>query len=82
MSAPVEAKVLASTATTFGVGIGIAVLNDVVADSSLLGPLPSWLQAVVLALAPSAAAFLAGYQARHTPRSDPAAQAAADTRPL
>jgi uncharacterized membrane protein (Fun14 family) len=82
MSAPIEAKVLASTAVTFLVGIAIAVLNDVSADSSLLGPLPSWLQAVVLALAPSAAAFLAGYRARHTPRTDPAAQAAADIRPM
>lgn len=65
---PVEAKVKAATVATFLAGLAIAVLNAVVADNSLLGPLPSWAQAPVLALVPSALAFLAGYQARHTLR--------------
>ncbi|MFF2960484.1 holin [Streptomyces sp. NPDC057963] len=68
MAAPIEAKVKASTAATFGVGVAIAVLNDVAADSSLLGPLPSWLQAPLLALVPAGLTWLAGYQARHSPR--------------
>ncbi|MFE2936654.1 holin [Streptomyces sp. NPDC059278] len=68
MAAPVEAKVKAASAATFLVGIAIAVLNAITADSSLLGPLPSWVQAPLLALVPAALAWLAGYQARHTPR--------------
>lgn len=66
--AQIETKVTAATAMTFVVGVAVAVLNAIAADSSLLGPLPSWLQAPVLALVPSALAFLAGYQAKHTPR--------------
>lgn len=80
MAAPIESKVVASTAMTFVVGLAVALLNAIAADSSLLGPLPSWLQAPLLALVPSALAFLAGYQARHTPRTDAAARAAADLR--
>lgn len=68
MAAAVEAKVRASTTITFLVGLALAVLNGVQEDASLLGPLPGWLQAVLLALVPPALAFLAGYQARHTPR--------------
>ena len=66
--AAVEAKVKASTTITFLVGLALAVLNGVQEDASLLGPLPEWLQAVLLALVPPALAFLAGYKARHTPR--------------
>lgn len=69
MNAPTEAKVKAASTATFLAGLVIAVLNAVVADSSLLGPLPVWLQAPVLALVPAALTWLAGYQARHTPRS-------------
>ncbi|MCX4786455.1 holin [Streptomyces sp. NBC_01221] len=68
MAAPIEAKVKAASAATFLAGIAIAVLNAVAADSSLLGPLPSWLQAPLLALVPTALTWLAGYQARHTVR--------------
>lgn len=68
MAAPVENKVKASTAVTFVVGLAAALLNAVAADSSLLGPLPAWLQAPLVALVPAGLAFLAGYQARHTPR--------------
>lgn len=67
-AAPIEAKVAASTAVTFAVGLAVAVPNDVEADASLLGPLPGWLQAPLLALVPSGLTFLAGYQAKHTPR--------------
>ncbi|MFE7128970.1 holin [Streptomyces sp. NPDC057617] len=69
MSAPVETKVKAASAASFLVGIAIAVLNAVSADSSLLGPLPAWVQAVTLPLVPTALVWLAGYQARHSPRT-------------
>jgi hypothetical protein len=68
-TAPIEAKVKAASTATFLAGLVIAVLNAVVADNSLLGPLPVWLQAPILALVPTALTWLAGYQARHTPRS-------------
>ena len=68
-AAPTEAKVKAASTASFLAGLAIAVLNAVVADSSLLGPLPVWLQAPVLALVPAGLTWLAGYQARHTPRS-------------
>lgn len=67
-NAPVEAKVKAATTGAFLAGLVIAVLNAVVADNSLLGPLPVWLQAPALALVPAGLAWLSGYQARHTPR--------------
>ncbi|GAA4999449.1 holin [Streptomyces siamensis] len=68
MAAPVEAKVKAATSATFVVSLLLAVLNSVVADDSLLQPLPSWLQPVVIAVAPAAVTFLSGWQASHTPR--------------
>ncbi|MFF5891173.1 holin [Streptomyces globisporus] len=68
-NAPVEAKVKAASTGAFLAGLAVAMLNAVVADSSLLGPLPAWLQAPLLALVPTALTWLAGYQARHTPRS-------------
>jgi len=76
----VEAKVKAATSASFAAGLAVALLNAVVADNSLLGPLPAWVQAPLLALIPTALTFLAGYQARHTPRTDPAAVQAADIR--
>ncbi|MFJ4916045.1 holin [Streptomyces sp. NPDC088726] len=76
MAAPIESKVTAATVMTFVVGLAAAVLNAVQADSSLLGPLPAWLQAPLLSLVPAGLAFLAGYRARHTPRdvADPLAK--------
>ncbi|MFB6696388.1 MULTISPECIES: holin [Streptomyces] len=68
-NAPVEAKVKAASTGAFLAGLAVAMLNAVVADNSLLGPLPAWLQAPLLALVPTALAWLGGYQARHTPRS-------------
>ncbi|GGX40763.1 holin [Streptomyces noursei] len=68
-NAPIEAKVRSATAASFVVSLLIAVLNAVAGDSRLLAPLPSWLQAVVIALIPAALTFLAGWQAPHTARS-------------
>lgn len=69
-NAPVENKVKSATAATFLVSLLIAVLNSVVAEDSLLGPLPSWLQPVVIAVAPAAITFLSGWSAAHSPRVD------------
>ncbi|MFE4921281.1 holin [Streptomyces sp. NPDC056661] len=66
--AKIETKVTAASAMTFAVGAAVAVLNAVAADSTLLGPLPAWAQAIVLPLVPTALTFLAGYQAKHSPR--------------
>lgn len=66
----VEAKVAAATAASTGVGIAIAVLNDVEADQSMLGSTPAWLQALILVVAPPLAAGLAGWKAKHTPRPE------------
>lgn len=64
----VEAKVIASTAASSAAGIGVAVLNDVESDHSLMGGTPAWLQALILVVVPPVVTFLAGYQAKHTPR--------------
>ncbi|MFB7190160.1 holin [Streptomyces sp. NPDC056230] len=69
MAAPVEEKAKAASAASFVAGLAIAVLNAVAADSSLLGPLPGWLQAPLLELVPAGPTWLAGYQPRHTSRS-------------
>jgi hypothetical protein len=66
--APTEAKVKAATSATFVVSLIVAVLNTVAADDSLLGPLPPWLQPILIAIVPAAITFLAGWQAKHTPR--------------
>jgi hypothetical protein len=67
-NAPVETKVKAATSATFVVSLLIAVLNAVVADDSLLQPLPAWVQALLISVAPAAVTFLSGWQASHTPR--------------
>jgi VIT1/CCC1 family predicted Fe2+/Mn2+ transporter len=67
-NAPVEKKVKAATTATFLVSLVIAVLNSIAADSTLLDPLPAWLQAIVIALVPTGLTFLSGWQAKHTPR--------------
>jgi hypothetical protein len=66
----VEAKVIASTATTAAASIGVAVLNDVETDHALLGTTPAWLQALLIVVIPPVATFLAGWNAKHTPRPD------------
>lgn len=57
----VEVKVIASTAGAWLAGVAIALLNGVVADSSLLGGLPPWLQFIILMAATPTIAFLTGY---------------------
>lgn len=69
MAAPVESKVKAATTGASLVSLLIAVLNIMVADNSLLAPLPWWAQALILAVVPAGVTFLSGWQARHTPRT-------------
>lgn len=60
----IESKVKASTVATVLASVAVAVLNGVAADSTLLGPLPAPVQAVILLLIPPLATFLAGYTTR------------------
>lgn len=75
----IETKVIASTLIATLIGIGIAALNGLEAHHELLGSLgPTW-QAIILAIVPGVLTFLAGYQAKHTPR--PATPPAASVPP-
>ncbi len=65
----IETKVAHSTAASAVVGVAVAVLNDVEANHALLGSIPAPAQTVILAAVPPLATFLAGWLARHTPRT-------------
>lgn len=68
---PIETKVKAATVFVYLVSTAaLSVLSAVQGDSSLVSGLPDALEPFVLALLPSAAAFVAGWQAKHTPRTD------------
>jgi len=62
--------VLAPTYATMAVSIGIAVLNDVHAGSALLEPLPSWAQALCIAVAPPILTYLSSWQTSHMPNEE------------
>ena len=47
-----------------------AVLNSVQADSSLLGGMPTWLQSLLIVVAPTGGAYLVGWSTKHTPRNN------------
>jgi len=64
----IEAKVWAATTAAFIASVTVSLLNAVQDNHALLGSLPGALQAVILVVAPTAATFLAGYAAKHTPR--------------
>lgn len=66
----VEKKVTWATLAALVAGIGAAILNGVVADNSMMGSLPAWLQALILLAAPTILVFLSGYEAPHTDRPD------------
>lgn len=66
----VELKVVATTVAVAIVSGIVEVLNQVAADHTLLGPVPAWLQGVVLVLVPTAVTFLSGWATKHTPRPD------------
>ena len=70
-SAPIEKKVKASSAVTYLASLaGLAVLGGVTDDPSLISSMPVALEPFVLALVPAAGAWIAGWAAPHTPRSD------------
>jgi hypothetical protein len=61
-NAPVQTKVKVATAVTFIVGVLIAVLNYLQANSSLLGSLPLWAQSLILVVIPPVLVGLSAYQ--------------------
>ncbi|MEV1177279.1 hypothetical protein [Nonomuraea sp. NPDC049784] len=68
---PVETKVKAMTLVSYLSGVaGMAVLQAVSNDPSLISWLPDWVEAITLPLLPTALAAVAGFKARHTPRPD------------
>jgi hypothetical protein len=70
-SRPVETKVKAMTLTAYLSGVaGMAVLQVVAADPSLIAFLPDWVEAITLPLVPTALAAVAGWKAKHEPRPD------------
>ena len=73
---PVEWKVkMASAGTYLGSVAGLAVLQALNADLSLIDFLPDWAETLIAPLVPTGIAWFAGYAARHTPRPDlPASQ--------
>ncbi|RYJ26464.1 phage protein [Streptomyces sp. L-9-10] len=69
-TAPVEKKVTAASAAAFLGSTGLlGVLAAVQDDARLVGFLPDGLSPFVLALVPAAATFVAGWKAKHTPRT-------------
>jgi hypothetical protein len=68
--ANVELKVITSTFASLAVGIGLAILNAVQADHSMMGSLGPTYQAIILAIVPALITGLVGYQTRHTARPD------------
>jgi hypothetical protein len=80
MAAPVETKVKAATSAAFLVGLAVALLNWAVGDSSLMGSLPAWAQALVTLVVPPLVTFLSGWQAQHTPRPDTGVLTPVDTQ--
>lgn len=70
-SAPIEKKVKAGSAVAYLASLGgLAILGGVTNDPSLISGMPDALEPFVLALVPAAAAWVAGWAAPHTPRSD------------
>ena len=65
-----ELKVLAMTGVVAVASAAGAVLNSVQADSSLLGGMPTWLQSLLIVVAPTGGAYLVGWSTKHTPRND------------
>ncbi|MGW8746549.1 holin [Streptomyces sp. NPDC055794] len=70
-SAPIEKKATAGSALAYLASLaGLAILGGVTDDPSLISGMPDTLEPFVLALVPAAGAWIAGWAAPHTPRSD------------
>ncbi|MBB6557314.1 holin [Nonomuraea rubra] len=68
---PVETKVKVMGLTAYLAGVaGMAVLQTVADDPSVIAFLPDWIEAITLPLVPTALAAVAGFKAKHTPRPD------------
>lgn len=66
---PVEAKVKASSALTYLVGVAVLSVINAVQDTPLLiSGLSDWLEPFILSLLPAAGAAIGGWAAPHTPR--------------
>ena len=73
---PIETKVKAATVGAFLLAAGgIEVITLLSETPGLIGFLPDWIEPFVIAVLPALGAAAAGYRAKHTPRTDPAAQA-------
>jgi len=69
MAAPVEKKVTAASVATYLGSTGLlAVLTAVQDNTGLVAGLPDALEPFVLAVVPTAIAFVAGWAAKHSPR--------------
>lgn len=69
MAAPVEKKVGAATVATYLASTGLlAILATVQDNARLLGWMPDSLAPFVLAVVPTAIAFVSGWAAKHSPR--------------
>lgn len=77
-----ELKVIAATAASAAVGVGIAVLNAVSDNPGLLGETPAVVEFAILALVPPLVTFLSGYAAPHSERPDLHPVRAATPNPL
>lgn len=76
---PIEKKVTWSAAGAYLAGlVGLAVLQLVGADPTLISGMPDWLEAIILPMVPAAISFLTGYNAKHTPRPDLASGAVSE----
>jgi hypothetical protein len=69
MAQPTEVKVKGAAGGALVASLALALLNATVADSSILGGLPAWLQFILLAVAPTLVTWLAGYATPSTTSS-------------
>jgi len=68
---PIEAKVKAMTLGSYLAGVaGLAVLQAINDDLTLIEFLPDWLETILIPLLPTGIAAVAGWKAQHTPRPD------------
>jgi len=69
MAAPVEKKVTAATVATYLASTGLlAILAAAQGNAELVGFRPDGLAPFVLAVIPTAIAFVSGWAAKHSPR--------------
>lgn len=64
-----EPKVKAATVATYLVGLVLAAVVSGVTDGNLVTLLPDWLASILAPILPAAAAWLAGYNAKHQYRT-------------